>query len=71
MEQKKSNVNSHKNRGANGQELIPKCKQMLIVMLMLSGDKFLKMNNKYVIHVYSGIFEIVQMCTQVSVVTCE
>ena len=26
MEQKKSNVNSHKNRGANGQELMPKCK---------------------------------------------
>ena len=26
MEQKKSNVNSHKNRGANGQELMPQCK---------------------------------------------
>ena len=26
MEQKKSNVNSHKNRGANCQGLMPKCK---------------------------------------------
>ena len=26
MEQKRSNVNSHKDRGANGQELMPKCK---------------------------------------------
>ena len=26
MEQKKSNMNSHKNRGANSQELMPKCK---------------------------------------------
>ena len=51
--------------------LCPNVKQMLIVMLMLSGDKFLKTNNKYVIHVDSGIFGIVQMCTQVSVVTCE
>ena len=71
MEQKKCNLNSHKDRGANGEELMPKSKTNVNSDIGVVRRQILKTNNKYAIHVCSGISRIVQMCTQVSVVTCE